>query len=211
MSNRFFQRLMLVLLVLILLPGSIYAETATDDIDVYSGLAPVMTLTCTDLNFGVYQIARGDRGTGGVTTVTLSWNHDGFNDVYATSIGFTNPGQDMIALSDKLSYDGPSPGLCTVSGSQASNTSIAISRSPTTAFNFAGTAGNPFAATLDTPDAALTNMLGVMTVPATVALDANGSGSFVITGAVQIPNNLSAGNYGSYKGPAVTISVSDGL
>ena len=211
MLNRFFQRLMLVLLVLILLPGSIYAETATDDIDVYSGLAPVMTLTCTDLNFGVYQIARGDRGTGGVTTVTLSWVADSFNGGYMFSIGYTNPGTDMIALSDKPEYADPAPAVCTVSGSQASNTSIAITSSPTGAFHFAETAGNPFAATLDIPVSAVGTMVGVMTVPATVALDANGSGSFVITGAVQIPNNLSAGNYGSYKGPAVTISVDDGL
>jgi hypothetical protein len=123
---------------------------------------------------------------------------------------FTNAGVDSIALSDKPEYDAPAPAVCTVSGSRVSNDNIDVTSSVSGTFSFAGTSGNPFATTLAIPDSGVTGMEGRMTVPATVALDANGSGSFVITGAVQIPNNLSAGNYGSYKGPAVTISVSDG-
>ena len=211
MQIRFLKQLLAVVLFLHLCAVNAAAEMATDEIDVYSGLAPVMTLSCTDLNFGVYQIARGDRGITGVTTATLSWTYDGFNDVWAANISFANAGQDMIALSDKPDYDAPSPAVCTVNGSRATSATVSVTSSPTGAFYFGGAASNPFAANLATPTTPTTTMRGVMTVPATVTLDATGAGSFVITGAVQIPNNLTANNYGSYKGQAVTMTVNDGL
>lgn len=215
MSIRFSQLVMLNVLLLIPLCVTVYAETATDEIDVYSGLAPVMMLTCTDLNFGVYQIARGDRGISGDTSATLNWSlvydRDSSSDVMTAEISFTNAGLDSIALSDKPEYDAPAPAVCTVSGSRVINSNIGVSSSVSGTFPFAGTGGNPFATTLAIPNSGVTGMEGRMTVPATVALDANGSGTFVITGQVWIPNNLSADNYGSYKGQAVTITVNDGL
>jgi len=211
MQIRFLKQLSVVVFFLLFWTVNAAAETASDQVDVYSGLAPVMTLSCTDLNFGVYQIARGDRGITGVTTATLSWTYDSFDDVWAAFISFTNAGQDQIALSDKPDYDAPSPAVCTVSGSRATSMTVNVTSAPTGAFYFGGAADNPFAANLGRPTTPTFTMRGVMTVPGTVTLDATGSGSFVITGAVQIPNFLTATNYGSYKGPAITMTVNDGL
>jgi len=51
--------------------GQAAAETATDTIDVYAGLAPVMELSCSDVNFGVWRVPTGTR-SGGATTVALA-------------------------------------------------------------------------------------------------------------------------------------------
>ncbi|MFU8785512.1 hypothetical protein, partial [Aliidiomarina sp.] len=75
------------------------AEEATADISVYAGLEPVMQLECSDMNFGVYQIARGDRGIGssGNTTVQMSIGNNRDTNAEEARISFINPGQDQIA------------------------------------------------------------------------------------------------------------------
>lgn len=194
--------------------SSAAAEEATADISVYAGLEPVMQLTCTDMNFGVYQIARGDRGIGSNPTIAiLNFTVSGSSGLVTTSISFTNAGQDQIALSDKPQFDGPQPAICVVTGSRAKNTAITITRDPVklTGMAFSGAATNPFATTLLDPTTAASGILGYFVVPESVNTDAEGNAEFIITGEAHIPNNLSADNYGSYKAAPLTITVTDGL
>lgn len=194
--------------------SSAAAEEATADISVYAGLEPVMQLTCTDMNFGVYQIARGDRGIGSnPTRVSLTAGVDGSTGLLETFISFVNAGQDQIALSDKPQFDGPQPAICVVTGSRAKNMAIAITRDPVafTSMPFSGVGTNPFATTLLDPRAAASGIVGFFNVPDSVVTDAEGNAEFTITGEVRIPNNLSADNYGSYKAAPLTITVTDGL
>lgn len=194
--------------------SSAAAEEATADISVYAGLEPVMQLECSDMNFGVYQIARGDRGIGSnPTRVMLSTGVDGSTGLLETFISFVNAGQDQIALSDKPQFDGPQPAICVVTGSRAKNTEIDITRDPAafTPMAFSGVGANPFATTLIDPKTSATGIVGFFNVPASVDTNAEGNAEFTITGEVRIPNNLSADNYGSYKAAPLTITVTDGL
>lgn len=190
------------------------AEEATADISVYAGLEPVMQLSCTDMNFGVYQIARGNRSIGSnPTRVILTAGISGSTGLLETFVSFINSGTDQIALSDKAQFDGPQPAICQVTGSRAKNTTIAITRDPVnlTPMGFSGVAANPFATTLLSPITAAAGIVGFFIVPASVTTNAEGNGEFTITGEVQIPNNLAVGNYGSYKAAPLTITVTDGL
>lgn len=218
LTNRFQQSLPRITLMAAFLAAvsvsNAAAEEATADISVYAGLEPVMQLTCTDMNFGVYQIARGDRGIGSnPTRVILAAGIDGATGLLETTVAFTNAGTDQIALSDKPQFDGPQPAICQVTGSRAKNTAIAITRDPVnfTSMDFSGVAANPFATTLLSPITPASGIVGFFNVPASVDTNAEGNGEFTITGEVRIPNNLAVGNYGSYKAAPLTITVTDGL
>lgn len=196
-----------------LLPNAALAEEATTDISVYAGLEPVMQLNCSPLNFGVYQIARGDRGIGSnKTTVQMSIGNHRDTNAEEARISFINSGQDQIALSDKPAYDPPQFAVCLVTGSRVKSGSLTITRDPGFgSVSFAGIASNPFALALGNPKTAATGILGYFTVPSSVQTDANGDAAFTIVGELDIPNNLVADNYGSYKAAPLTITVSDGL
>lgn len=197
-----------------LLPNAALAEEATTDISVYAGLEPVMQLNCSPLNFGVYQIARGDRGigSGGKTTVQMAIGNNRDTFAEEARISFINSGQDQIALSDKPEYDPPQFAVCLVTGSRVKSGSLTITRDPGFgSVSFAGVASNPFALSLGNPNTAANGIVGYFTVPASVQTDANGDAEFTVVGELDIPNNLVADNYGSYKAAPVTITVSDGL
>lgn len=195
-----------------LLSNVAVAEEATTDIFVYAGLEPVMQLNCSPLNFGVYQIARGDRGIGtNMTTVqmAIAKNREGADEI---RISYLNSGQDQISLSDKAEYDPPQFAVCIVTGSRVKSGSLTITRDPGLgSVSFAGVASNPFALSRGKPTADATGILGFFTVPPSVTTDANGDAEFTVVGELDIPNNLAADNYGSYKAAPLTITVSDGL
>ncbi|MFU8785590.1 hypothetical protein, partial [Aliidiomarina sp.] len=48
---------------------NVAAETASDTIEVYAGLAPVLELTCTDVHFGVWRVPTGDRTESNMITL----------------------------------------------------------------------------------------------------------------------------------------------
>ncbi|WP_404400541.1 hypothetical protein LG288_11110 [Idiomarina seosinensis] len=196
-----------------LLSNAALAEEATTDISVYAGLEPVMQLNCSSLNFGVYQIARGDRGIGSnKTTIQMATGSNRDTGELEARISFINQGQDQIALSDKPEYDPPQFAVCLVTGSRVKSGSLTIAReSGFGSVSFAGVASNQFALSLGNPKTAATGILGYFTVPTSVQTDANGEAEFQVVGELDIPNNLVADNYGSYKAEPLTITVSDGL
>jgi hypothetical protein len=107
------------------------AEEASTNISVFAGLEPVMTLECTPINFGVYQVARGDRGIGtNPTRVSLAVSVDPSDGTTQTTISFINAGSDQIALSDKSEYGPPQAATCTVKSSRVRSGSLNIAREP---------------------------------------------------------------------------------
>jgi len=187
------------------------AEEASTNISVFAGLEPVMTLECTPINFGVYQVARGDRGIGlGPTIVFLEESRGG-----TITTAFENEGTDKIALSDKPEYGSPQLGECTIKSSRVRNNDLYITRDPAedTALDFSGEGANPFASSLNAPITQVNGIVAKLFVDerdsSLIRTDDEGNAVFKIVGELNIPNNLTAENYGSYKGAALTITVSD--
>lgn len=202
-----------LVIVYSLISTSVIAEEAVTDVSVYAGLEPVMELECSDMNFGVYQVARGDRGIGtaAFTTIQMSIGVDRNNNE-EVRISFLNAGQDQIALSDKPEYDPPQPAVCLVTGARVKNGSLTVTRDPAAgSIEFSGVSANPFATNLMNPITSATGIIGFFTVPTSVTTDLNGDAEFNIVGEIDIPNNLVADNYGSYKAGPLTVTVSDGL
>ncbi|HEY7884493.1 MAG TPA: hypothetical protein VIC08_06040 [Cellvibrionaceae bacterium] len=169
------------------------AETATDTIDVYAGLAPVLEMECTDVNFGVWRVPTGDRS--GTTTVTL----DAGSTATAT---VTSGGAADTAVSLSTKYNAPAAGTCNVTGSTVTSGNGAASITTGSSGTFLGTASNPFATGLAAPTAlppgsAFDFTLSLST--ATPAINANGEATFQVIGSMEIPNNLVSDNYGAYK------------
>lgn len=172
---------------------NVAAETAEDTIDVYAGLAPVLEMTCSDVNFGVWRVPTGDRGDS--TTITL-------NAASVAEATVTTGGGADTAVSLSNNYDAPAAGTCNVTGSTVSNNNGEATITTGSSGTFLGTASNPFATGLAAPTAlppgsAFDFTLSLST--GTPAIDSNGEATFQVIGSMEIPNNLVSDNYGAYK------------
>jgi hypothetical protein len=188
------------------------ADQASSTVSVFAGLAPVMTLDCTPVNFGVYNVPRGNREMGvnsSSASITTSVNpSDGTSQ---TSVEFANAGVDKISLSVNTEHAPPQAGTCTVKGSRVQNGTLSITRDPihATPITFSGEGSNMFASGLRAPEILASGMTALLAVPKSVLTDSEGGAVFAITGQVSIPNDLTSDNYGSYNGAALTITVSE--
>lgn len=180
-----------------LLSGHASAQTSSDTVDAYAGIAPTLELTCSDVNFGVWRLGTGARG--GATIVTLPSNGNA-----ATHSGGT------AALSTSNSHLAPVRSTCQLKGSGAPNaTTASVTLTNNTGMTFAGTASNNFAVTLGAPvtAAALTADLTASTLAPVIS---GGSTQVYIGGVLTIPDNVVADNYGSYKTTApLTVTLED--
>lgn len=180
-----------------LLSGQASAQTSSDTVDAYAGIAPTLELTCSDVNFGVWRMGTGSRG--GATIVTLPSNGNS-----ATSTGGT------AALSNAKSHQAPVRSTCQLKGSGAPNaTAATVTLKDNTNMTFAGTNSNNFAVTLAAPvtAAALTANLTASTL---APLISGGATQVYIGGELTIPDNVIADNYGSYKtSTPLTVELED--
>lgn len=184
------------------------AETASDTIEVYAGLAPVLELTCSDVKFGVWRVPT--RTEGGVTTITLS-----DDNTTAVATNTTN-----VALSS-AEIAQPAAGSCAFTGSAVATgeTAMGVSMAATEATTGAGTltAGTLIAAAnnvyADINGASAGAALEfTLNFPTTTAVDSNGAGSFKIAGVLTIPETIVADNYGGYKqNGTITVTIDDGV
>ena len=187
------------------------AETATDSVEVYAGLAPVLELVCTDVKFGVWRVPVRDEG--GTTTITLAENDD-------ATVG--GPNVTGVALSNAAGAE-PAAGSCAFTGSGATAGADAMSVSMTTtvvgatAADGSLTGGSMIAAAnneyagLDAPDTAAT-LEFTLSFPTATAIDENGAGSFKIAGVLTIPEDIVTDNYGGYKQDGtINVTIDDGF
>ena len=163
-------------------------DVATATLEVTAGLAPVMTLDCTDVSFGTYLAPTGARG--GATTVTLNSNGNS---------SFSG-GTEGVALASGGAQ--PSVGSCTVSGSQAVDDTVGA-----VTFEIPDDALN--SDTSNGPDEAVSDL--TFTLEATNNSNmSNGVLTFSVYGTLSIPDNLTEGKYGQYRSEAVTVTFDDG-
>ena len=180
--------------------GHAAAETASDTVDVYAGLAPVLELACSDVNFGVWRVPTGARGA--VNTIALLAGSQ-------TEVGGTGSG--AIALS--ANYLAPQAGYCSVSGSTVADNATGVASiglaTGTMISSGAAAGGNIFAAALAGPDAvaAMSYTLAISVLEPVIT---SGQASFNVTGVLTIPAELVSDNYGAYKGSVShTVSFAD--
>jgi hypothetical protein len=182
------------------------ADSATASVNAMAGLAPVLTLSCTDVNFGVWRVPV--RSGGGVTTVTLTVDaNNGAGTTTATAAGNTS----SVSLSSE--YLAPKAATCSVSGASVHTATIQTAIASNTGLTFGASTHESLA----TPGA-LAALSATLTLAGTgVVVDANGAGSFRITGTLSIPAAISASNYGGYKtqtgtgANAATVTLTDAI
>lgn len=176
------------------------AETANDTIDVYAGLAPVMVLTCNDVNFGVWRVPTGTR-SGGETEIYVN----AAGGVYIDGSVYNG---GSIALS--TNYNSPAAGYCNVSGSAADDGTVgqvSISNGGTGSFGTNGGTGYAGEA-LAAPTTALSSFNYALDSTPPDAMS-GGVTRFTVRGSMYIPNGLAVANYGGYMAADVTVSYED--
>lgn len=171
----------------------VFAATASADMDVTAGLAPVMVMTCTPLKFGVWRVPV--RNTGNATVVELSLTSD---------TPTVNGNTTGVALSTTAGW-GAARGQCTMSGSAAADatqTAISATNMAQPLFPDNNSAYPGLAAPLT--DVSLTYDL----IPATTSTITNGGTTFYVGGQLNIPETIISANYGAYKtslAPVITV------
>ena len=177
-------------------------DTGTATVNATAGLAPVVVVSCTDVNFGVWRIP--NRSSGGQTTVitlTTATNTSGAVTT-ATATGDTT----SVALA--TGYVAPTAATCSVSGIMNKSATVRTAISANTSLTFAPSTHESLA-----DPTALAALSAELTLAGTgVAIDGNGSGAFRVTGVLTIPAAIIGGNYGGYKTNGVnaaTVTVTD--
>lgn len=173
---------------------------STGSVNVIAGLSPVLKLTCSDVNFGVWRVPTGDRS--GVTTVTLRVNGDLQGAATTPELGGT-----QINVSLATGYQVPTAGYCKLEGSNGylgSKAMASISGATDMAFT---TSSHDNLKVPVTAAGVKANLSLSTTEPVVTDL---GEAHFRVVGVMTIPNNLVRANYGGYAAvtPA-TVSVSD--
>ena len=195
-----------VVLIMMSFSGKAAAETATDDVQVYAGLAPILALECSSVNFGAWRVPPGERGT--FTKINMPTNS---SKVTAT-VGDTSTADNDVSLSIK--YAAPSLGECIATGSLAyrdgSVTRGTVTHSAIGGF-LSGTSNNPFATGLNAPTGF--NLQGFRYVlefsTLTPLISSTGRATFRIGGTLTIPEKLISDNYGAYQSGLITITFDD--
>jgi hypothetical protein len=184
----------LLLVAAVLAASGAQAQTVGPvPVNALAGLAPAMTLTCTDVNFGVWSVPAGDRG--GSTTITMTVNTPDSATAVETVVAAPATGIAQIRPD--------SAGRCKVEG--AWNAVTASMTGAAVTFTTSNHVSNTVGVVVPTVTAPMTgNLVLSTTTPAVTALS---EAWFYVVGTMTIPNNLVAGNYGGYRS-AVAAQVS---
>ncbi len=187
-----------------LLAGSLattaQADTTSTTVQVFAGLAPVMVLTCTDVNFGVWHASLGTR-TGGAATITL-------NNTNQVSLSV---GSAAAEVSLSSAFLGPRTGICDVTGSKVTSGTGAASLNAAATGAFVTNGGTGFnSEVLAAPGTAVASFTYALVVSnLTPVITAQGTAQFKVRGTMSIPDGLIPANYGGYKGAAITVTFDD--
>jgi hypothetical protein len=167
--------------------GAQAQSTATANVNALAGIAPAMTLTCTDVNFGIWSVPAGDKG--GATTITMTVN----SADSATAIETVTPG----GVTTVAQIGADSAGKCKVEGAwNALTASIGSSTGKVfTSSNHIVALGG-----VKLPTVANTGVVADLVLSTTTpSVNAASEAYFYVVGTLTIPNNLVAANYGGYR------------
>lgn len=185
-------------------------DTVSASVNALAGLSPVLSLTCTDVNFGVWRVPV--RSAGGTTTVTLSVSAN-------TSAGATTAtsGGNTTGVAAASGYNVPNAAVCTVNGSNNPSQTIITAIANNAALTFGASNHN----NLNNPSQVVSGMSADLALGgAGVAINTSGAGTFRVVGVLSIPETIAANNYGGYRtstggsggeGNAATVTVTDTL
>lgn len=176
-------------------------DTGTATVNATAGLAPVVIVSCTDVNFGVWRIP--NRASGGVTTVTLT---AATNTAGAATAAVAGGNITRVALAS--GFLAPSAATCSVSGlmNQLTSVTTAISANNNLGFTSSSHEG------LDIPITLASLSANLSLAGTGVYIDANGLGAFRVNGVLTIPSVINGNHYGGYKTNGVnaaTVTVMD--
>jgi len=197
---------------MMLVPAAVSAQdTVSANVNAVAGISPVLSLTCNDVNFGVWRVPV--RSSGGTTAITLTVSaNNSAGSTTATSGGNTTG----VALAS--GYNVPNAATCTVNGSNNASQTIRSAISNNTGLLFGSSNHN----NLNNPSQ-VAPLTANLTLGGTgVVIGSTGSGTFRVTGVLTIPQNIAADNYGGYStrsanmpdesvGNAATVTVTDAL
>lgn len=122
LKNNALAALVPVVFIMMSFSGKAVAETATDDVEVYAGLMPIMKLECTDLKLGVWRLTLGSSGN--EFRIGVDRNN---NPLIAFPSGNPWLNKKGVSLSQEPNA-APQIGQCNLTGSAAAEGVIAIPR-----------------------------------------------------------------------------------
>jgi hypothetical protein len=173
--------------------------TGADSVDAMVGIHPMMTLTCTPVNLGVWRSP--PRNSGGTTRIML--------DIDYPKIGTKIFQNTKMALANAHADWTPDFGVCTVSNSRA----IKLTSARIKIINNRLLKVVPVADRHTNVKAGRTNFgIRVDVYAPTLVNIVDGSGSFLIGGGMTIPEKIEATDYGGYLTAVYPmITVDDGM
>ena len=181
------------------------ADTISASVNALAGLSPVLSLTCDDVNFGVWRVPV--RSTGGATTVTLTVDNNNASGSTTATLGTNTTG-----VAQASGYLAPDAAVCTVSGSNNPSSTIQTAITNNTALQFGASQHN----NLSNPNSVAALSADLALGGGGVAVDTNGSGTFRVVGVLTIPETIDAVNYGGYASAnasggadSATVTVTD--
>ena len=160
----------------------------TAQINAIAGVAPILSLVCTDVDFGVWRIPvrNGPRQT----KVTLTHSNNGGSRTFATL------SEHIDGVAQASTFGQPEAGTCTVSGSQHPRQRIGVSIVGTGDLVLAPASKSrlpPAAQRAQGISASLR-----LSEP-TVLIDQDGRGVFTVVGDFMIPAQIRSENHGGYS------------
>lgn len=200
-------RLLLVLVLLVCAGLAQAADTVTASVNARAGVSPVLSLTCNDVNFGVWRVPV--RTGGSATTITLTVSANSAAGATTATVG----GQ-ATWVSFASGYQVPDAALCTVAGATKHSATIQTAISDNTGLTFGASNHNNLNNPVQVASLSANLSLGGIGV----AIDSNGAGTFRVVGVLSIPATITVNNYGGYKtqtggaggaGNAASVTVTD--
>jgi len=176
-----------------------FAETGVDSVDVTAGIHPLMTLSCTPVNLGVWRTP--PRSSGGTTRIMLDIDYPQvgakifFNKKIAKALGYADWASDF--------------GVCTITSSRAIKlTSAKVKITDNRLLRVV-----PVADRHTNVKAGRSNFgIRVDVYAPTLVAIRDGEGTFLVGGGMTIPEKIETGDYGGYVTAVMPmITVDDGI
>lgn len=164
------------------------ADSVDASVGALAGIAPVLSLTCDDVDFSVVRVP----ARSATAATVLDLKAQGRRPSDATNVLFAQETTDVALASG---YDSPASASCNVTGSNNPGQRIAVSIAQQTDIRFGPSNHRGMAAPGQLADLRADLSLAEYTVE----IDADGAGVFRVDGTLLIPAVVIPNNYGSYR------------
>ncbi|WP_353209293.1 hypothetical protein [Sphingorhabdus sp.] len=176
-------------------------QVVTASVNARAGLAPLTSVVCDDVNFGVWRVPV--RATGGTSIVTLTVSA---NTAAGVTTAAVTGNTSNVAVAG--GYIAPTAATCVVSGATNISTTLPTAISNNIGLSF----GSSTHESLRAPPTLATLSANLSLAGTGVVVDSLGAGAFRVVGVLTIPQAINAVNYGGYRtSNAATVSVTDAL